>query len=266
MKVVHRVLDLGVTLLDTSDRYCQDETAAHINEKQIAEALSTYSGDASAVCVATKGGMLRPSGMWVRCGKPDHISRTIRESFEALGGAKPIDLWQYHQLDRNYPLQETLAVVKEAVDEGLVRHVGVSNFTVEHIEQARQVVDVVSVQNEYNLWTRDVERNGVLQYCETEGITLLAWRPLGGKLRAKTIANNPAIAEMAQERQATPQQLVLAWLHAKSSRVVPIPGSTQIDNAAACIQSGKLRLDEAEVQRLSNAVKEEPPSLRLTTS
>lgn len=265
-RVLHRVLDLGVTLIDTSDRYCRDESDPHRNEVQIADAINTYPGDTSAVCVATKGGMLRPHGMWVRFGKPDHIRRTIRESFEALGGERPIDLWQYHQLDLNYPLEETLAVAKQAVDEGLIRHVGVSNFNVEQIERARQIVEIVSVQNEYSLWSRHVERNGVLEHCEAEGLTFLAWRPLGGKNRAKAIHDNPALAQLAQEKSASPQQLALAWLNAQSSRLIPIPGSTRVENVEACVQSLAMSLDERDVQLLSNAVDEEPPSLRLTSS
>lgn len=261
--VLCRVIDLGVTLIDTADRYCQDEADAHANERQIASALRSHPGDTSEICVATKGGMLFPDGRWVRYGKPEHIRATIRESHMALGGEKPIDLWQYHQLDRNYPLEETLGAVKEAVDEGLIRHVGVSNFHVEQIERARQIVDIVSVQNEYSLWARDVERNGVLEYCEGEGLTFFAWRPLGGKHRAKTLDHNATIAALAEEKNASPQQLALAWLLAKSSRIIPIPGSTRVAGVEACVGATEITLDTGEMLALESAIDEEPPSLRL---
>jgi|CXWL01.1.fsa_nt_gi aryl-alcohol dehydrogenase-like predicted oxidoreductase len=261
--VLHRALELGVTLIDTADRYCRDETDAHINEKQIAAALATYAGDISRVCVATKGGMLRPGGMWVRFGKPDHIRRTIRESFEALGGDRPIPLWQYHQPDHNYPLEETLGAVKEAVDAGLIRHVGVSNFTVPQIERARRIVDIVSVQNEYSLWCREVERNGLLEYCEREGLTLLAWRPLGGTDRAKKLGENQSLNEIAHRRGVSAHELAIAWLLAKSSRVVPIPGSTRVAGVEQSVAASAIALHEHELRALESAIDEEPPSLRL---
>ena len=263
--VLHRVLELGVTLIDTADRYCTNESDAHCNERQIAAALSTYTGDASTVCVATKGGMLRPGGKWVRFGKPDHIRQTIRESFEALGGDKPITLWQYHQYDRNYPLEETLSAVQESVDKGLIQHVGVSNFTVDQLERARQVVELVAVQNEFSLVCRAAEQDKVLEYCQREGLSFFAWRPLGGRYRAKQLNDNQAVVNLAAERNASPQQLALAWLLAKSPQIVPIPGSTHLASVEACVHAAAITLDEREIQLLEASVGEEPPSLRLTT-
>lgn len=262
--LLHHVLDCGITLIDTSDRYCHDEADIHLNEKQIATALATYSGDTSRICVATKGGLLRPGGMWVRFGKPEHIRQTIRESFEALGSDQPIPLWQYHQLDHNYPLEDTLGAVKDAVDAGLVQHVGVSNFTVPQLERARRIVDIVSVQNEYSLWCREVERNGVLEYCEREGLTLLAWRPLGGRERAKKLGENETLIDLARQRGTSAQALAIAWSLAKSSRVVPIPGSTRLTSVEQSVAASAIELDEAEIQALEAAIDEERPSLRLT--
>jgi len=265
-QVLHAVIGLGVTLIDTADRYCRDERDAHSNERQIASALRSYHGDTSSICVATKGGMLFPDGKWVRYGKPEHIRTTIRESYVALGGEQPIALWQYHQLDLNYPLEETLDVVREAVDEGLIGHVGVSNFSVDQLERARQIVDVVSVQNEYSLWWRGAERDGVLEYCDREGLSFLAWRPLGGKHRASQLTQHESVARLAAEKNASPCQLALAWLMAQSPRVVPLPGSTSAAHVADAVKSVALTLDDRELQLLGDAIAEEPPSLRLATS
>ncbi|MGL5059793.1 MAG: aldo/keto reductase, partial [Microcoleus sp.] len=143
--VIHRALDLGVKLIDTADSYCQDESDKHHNERLIAQALSQYGGDISGVIVATKGGLMRPQGSWTRNGSPHHLRKTIRESFEALGGEKPIDLWQYHAPDTDYSIAESLAPAKEAIAAGMIRYVGVSNFSVEQIKRARDTVEIVSV-------------------------------------------------------------------------------------------------------------------------
>ncbi|MBE9048501.1 aldo/keto reductase [Pleurocapsales cyanobacterium LEGE 10410] len=129
ISVIHKALDFGVTLIDTADAYCRDGLDKHHNESLIAKALQKYPGDTSSVIVATKGGIIRPYGRWVRDGNPERLRKTIRESYVILRGSKPIDLWQYHAPDPNYSIEESLALVKEAVTEGKIRYVGVSNFT-----------------------------------------------------------------------------------------------------------------------------------------
>ena len=195
IQVIHRALDLRVTLIDTADSYCRDESDKHHNEYLIHKALQQYEGETSHVIISTKGGFMRPKGsqtsngnpkhlrQWTPNGNPKHLRQTIRASFEALGGSRPIDLWQYHRPDPNYSIKESLKPVKEAVDEGLIRFVGVSNFSVEQIKQARDVVEIVSVQNQYNLLHRQPEHDGVLEYCETEGLTFFSYSPLGGHQR-----------------------------------------------------------------------------------
>ncbi|MDD1417307.1 aldo/keto reductase, partial [Dolichospermum sp. ST_con] len=111
---IHRALDLGINIIDTADSYCKDESDKHHNERLIYQALEQYSGDTSNVLVATKGGYIRPQGEWVFSGSPEHLRQTIRESFEALGGKKPIDIWQHHRPDPNYTIEQSLTPVKEA--------------------------------------------------------------------------------------------------------------------------------------------------------
>lgn len=250
IQVIHRALDLGVTFIDTADSYCQDESDKHHNERLIHKALQQYDGDAHQVIVATKGGLMRPNGDWTRNGNPDHLRETIKTSFESLGGEKPIDLWQYHAPDQNYTLKESLTPAKEAVAAGLIRFVGVSNFSVEQIKRARDVVDIVSVQNQYNPWHRQPEFEGVLEYCENESLTFLPWSPLGGSRRVSRLADFPVISKLAQEKRVSVYSIVLAWLRAKSPCVVPIPGASKVESIADSVQSVEVKLAAEEVQQL----------------
>jgi aryl-alcohol dehydrogenase-like predicted oxidoreductase len=249
--VIHRALDLGVTLIDTADSYCQDESEKHHNEALIAKALQQYTGDIRAVTIATKGGLMRLQGAWRRNGNPHHLRKTIRESFEALGGQKPIDLWQYHAPDPSYTIEEALAPAKEAVEAGMIRFIGVSNFSLEQIKRARDTVEIVSVQNQYNPWHRDPESDGVLEYCESEKLTFFSWSPLGGSSRATSLQDMPAIAKLAAEKNVSVYCIVLAWLMAKSPCVVPIPGATKISSIEDSVRAIEVKLTEEELQKIS---------------
>lgn len=250
LQVIHRALDLGVTFIDTADSYCKDESDKHHNEKLIHKALQTYSGDASNVIVATKGGLMRPNGSWTRNGNPEHLRKTIRESFEALGGNKPIDVWQYHAPDQDYTIEEALKPAKEAVKEGLIRFVGVSNFSVEQIKQARDVVEIVSVQNQYSPWYRQPEKDGVLKYCEQEQLTFLPWSPLGGSRRHSDLQDIKAIAQLASYKGVSVYCIVLAWLRSKSPCILPIPGASKVSSIEDSVRAADVKLSDEEVQRI----------------
>jgi len=252
--VIHRALALGVTLIDTADSYCKDESDKHHNERLIAKALQQYQGDTSQVIVATKGGLMRPDGNWIRNGNPNHLRETIRTSFEALGGTKAIDVWQYHAPDPNYTIKAALTPAKEAVNEGLIRFIGVSNFSVEQIKEARDLVEVVSVQNQYNPWYRQPEYDGVLKYCETENLTFFPWSPLGGSRRVSSLQDIPVIAQLAQEKGVSVYQIVLAWLRAKSPCIVPIPGASKVSSIEDSVAAAQVKLSEAEVSRLDTEI------------
>ncbi len=251
--VIHRALDLGVTLIDTADSYCRDESDKHHNEKVIAKALDQYAEDTSDVVVATKGGLMRPDGDWVRNGDPDHLRDAIRRSHEALGGERPIPLWQFHAPDPEFEIQESLKPVQEAAENGLIEHVGVSNFSVDEIKEARDIVDVVSVQNQYSPFHRQPEESGVLSYCEEEGITFLPHSPLGGRSRAKDLDAFDGIAALADEKNISEQRLVLGWLRAKSPVVVPIPGASRVPSVEDSIPAVELELTDDEVERIDRA-------------
>ena len=250
LKVIHRALDLGVTFIDTADSYCKDESDKHHNEKLIHKALQTYNGDASNVVVATKGGLMRPQGSWTGNGNPEHLRKTIRESFEALGGNKPIDVWQYHSPDPDYTIESALKPALEAVKEGLIRFVGVSNFSVEQIKQAQDFVEIVSVQNQYSPWYRQPEKDGVLKYCEQQQLTFLPWSPFGGSRRHSDLQDIKAIAQLAQEKGVSVYSIVLAWLRSKSPSVLPIPGASKVSSIEDSVRAVGVKLSDDEVQRI----------------
>jgi aryl-alcohol dehydrogenase-like predicted oxidoreductase len=248
--VIHRALDLGITFIDTADSYCKDESDKHHNERLIYKALQTYNGDASNVIIATKGGLMRPDQNWTRNGNPEHLSETIRVSFEVFGGEKPIDIWQYHAPDPKYTIEESLTAVKQAKEAGLIRFIGVSNFSVEEIKRARDVVDIVSVQNQYNPWYRQAESDGVLEYCEDEGLTFLPWSPFGGSRRHSNLEDFPTISKLAKEKGVSVYCIVLAWLRSKSPCILPIPGASKISSIEDTVRALDVKLSEEEVQRI----------------
>lgn len=251
---IHKALELGVTLIDTADAYCRDESDKHHNEKLIYSALQQYTGDKSQVLIATKGGLMRPNGSWTQNGNPDHLRQTIRESFEALGGDKPIDIWQYHSPDPNYSIKDALTPAKEAQNEGLIRYVGVSNFSIDQIKQARDVVEIVSVQNQYNPWHRNPEYDGVLEYCEAEGITFLPWSPLGGMSRVKQLQQFTGMTDLATEKGLSIYSLILAWMLSKSPCIVPIPGASRPESIADSVKAAQIRLEPPEIAIVEDAI------------
>lgn len=262
IKVIHRALDLGVNFIDTADAYCLDESDKHHNEKLIAKALLAYTGDfggsvksVDEIVVATKGGLLRPNGDWVVHNEPSHIRKTIKESFEALGGKHPIPLWQLHAFDSKYPLESTFVPIKEAVDTGLIKHVGVSNFSVQQIERASKIVPIVSVQNQHNPWHRNPEFDGVLDYCEKNNLIFLPWSPVGGGYRYKKLLQIKPLVELAASNSCSVYSLILAWLRQKSPCVVPIPGASKIASIEDSVASLNINLSQVDINKIDEITK-----------
>ncbi len=250
INVIHRALDLGVTFIDTADSYCKDESDKHHNERLIHKALQTYDGDTSNIVVATKGGLMRPNQSWTRNGNPEHLRETIRVSFETFGGNKPIDIWQYHSPDPDYTIEASLTPAALAQEAGMIKAIGVSNFSVEQIKQARDVVDIVSVQNQYSPWQRQPETDGVLEYCDREGLTFIPWSPFGGRRRHDNLTDIPAIAKLAEEKNVSVYCIVLAWLRSKSPCILPIPGASKTSSIEDSVKATGINLSEAEVQKI----------------
>ena len=209
----------------------------------MAEALATYGGRTDDVLVATKGGHRRPGdGTWTVHGDPAYVKQACEASLKALG-VEAIGLYQYHRPDPKVPWADSVGALADLLDEGKILMAGVSNATVARIDEAQRVLGgrLVSVQNEFSPRFRSSE--GELEHCEKLGIAFLPWSPLGGIGRSDRIKDeHPAFAEVAAEVGATPQQVTLAWMLAKGSRVIPIPGSSRAETARASAAAADLRL------------------------
>jgi len=254
LRILQHVLEQGIRFIDTADTYGLGPRDLHHNERLVARAIAHVAAceplRGPPVMVATKGGTLRTEQGWQIDGSPDRLYRAICASYEALGGARPIALWQHHWPDPRYSIRAMLEPVRRAVDERLVRCVGVGNYSLDQIKQAREVVEVVAVQNQYNLWHREAERDGTLAYCEEHDLVFLPWRPLGGLGLAHRLSEIPRIADLARRRDVSPQRLMIAWHLAKSKCILPIPGSSRMDHLNDCFAAAELTLTVRELAAL----------------
>ncbi|MET0554133.1 MAG: aldo/keto reductase, partial [Vicinamibacteria bacterium] len=225
---IHAALDAGVRLLDTADAYCRDASETGHNERLVARALATWSGDASAVRVATKGGLARPGGRWEPDGRARHLRAACEASLRALA-VERIFLYQLHAPDPAVPLATSVRALAALQRGGLVEHVGLCNVTAGQLREARDLVDVASVQIELGPFQDAGFRSGVAESCAEHGIRLLAHRPLGGAAKAARLARDPAVMAIAQRHGASGAEVVLAWL--ASLGVTPLPGPTRPEHA-----------------------------------
>lgn len=252
IRTIHAALDAGVTLIDTADAYCINRAETGHNERLIAKALRTWSGDRDSVMVATKGGHYRPGdGSWLIDGRPEYVRQACDASLKALE-VDVIDLYQYHRPDPNVPWAESVGVLEDLKREGKIRLAGVSNASEERIDEALSVAEVVSVQNELSPAFRSSEEE--LRHCEDKGLAFLAWSPLGGIAGAPGLASkHPEFAAVGEARGVSPHQVTLAWLLAKSPVCIPIPGSSRPETILDSIAAADLVLTEEELARLDRA-------------
>ncbi len=250
IRTIHAALDAGVDLIDTADAYAYDEHDTGHNERLIAKALR---GRRDGVLVATKGGHVRRGQAWEVDGRPEHIRAACEASLRALE-TDVIDLYQFHRPDPDVPYAESVGAFKELQDEGKVRWVGLSNATTEQLEQALEIVEVVSVQNQLALdFTGPVTR-GEVAACEARGIAFLPWSPLGGIGNAAGNADVAPVQAAAERHGTSPQQVALAWLLALSPVVVPIPGASRPETIADSARAAELELSADELHAISAAV------------
>ncbi|WP_121823370.1 aldo/keto reductase [Halostella salina] len=235
--LLERAIDLGVDLIDTADSY-----GPGVSERLIGETL----GDTDDVLVATKGGLLRNAdGDWLPHGDPDYLRNAVLCSLDRLR-TDAIDLYQLHRPDPDTPFEDSVTALAELQDDGLVRHVGLSNVSVEQLDTAREIVDVATVQNEYNVGNREDE--AVLEACEEYGIGFIPWFPLGaGDLGEKA----ETVASVADAHDATPQQIALAWLLNHSPVILPIPGTSSVDHLEGNVAASAIDLTDEQYRRLA---------------
>jgi aryl-alcohol dehydrogenase-like predicted oxidoreductase len=254
MATIHASLDAGVTIIDTADAYALSTDEHGHGERIVAKALATYGSSTDHVLVATKGGHRRPGdGSWTVHGDPAYVKQACDASLKALG-VEAIGLYQYHRPDPKVPYADSVGALAELLDAGKILMAGISNATAAQIDLAQEILGgrLVSVQNEFSPRFRSSE--GELEHCETLGLAFIPWSPLGGIGRAGQIDGDyPAFTEVAAEVDSTPQQVTLAWMLAKGTRVIPIPGSSRPATAQASASAADLVLSAGQMARLDAA-------------
>jgi aryl-alcohol dehydrogenase-like predicted oxidoreductase len=234
--VLRRAIELGVNFIDTADSY-----GPNVSEEMIADALAPYPKD---LVIATKGGWNRPGpNQWTHDASPAHLREAVEGSLKRLGLDR-IDVYQLHIPDPVVPLDASIETLANMKTEGKIRLVGLSNVTVEHIERARKIVPIVSVQNRYSF--ADREWDNVVDYCERNGIAFIPWFPLGaGRVAGRLLEG------IAKARKVKPIQIALAWLLKRSPIMLPIPGTSSVAHLAENVQSASLQLSEKEYLELT---------------
>ena len=236
-RVFRRALELGVNFFDTAESY-----GPQTDETLIAEALHPYP---KGFVVATKCGVARPSpSRWDADGRPEKLRQDLEGSLKRLR-LERIDLYQLHTVDPKVPFEDSVGTLADMQRAGSVRHVGLSNVSVKQLEQARKIVPIVSVQNRYNLEDRKSE--DVLKACERLGIAFLPWYPLGDGASLKAAK----VKQIAKKLQATPAQVVIAWLLAKSPVMLPIPGTSDLDHLEANAAAVRVSLTPQDMSELN---------------
>ncbi|HYN90461.1 MAG TPA: aldo/keto reductase [Thermoleophilaceae bacterium] len=239
-RLLRRVVELGIDLIDTADSY-----GPEVSESLIAEALHPYP---DGLVIATKGGLRRKGpGQWPRDARPERLKECCEGSLRRLKLDR-IDLYQLHAPDPEVPYEESVGALKELQDEGKIRHIGISNVSLEQVEQARGLVDVVTVQNRYNLTDRDSE--DVLEACEHAQIGFIPWFPLATGNLAEP---GGRLDEVARVHDATPAQVALAWLLARSPVMLPIPGTSSIRHLEENVAATRIELSADDVEAIGSA-------------
>jgi pyridoxine 4-dehydrogenase len=240
--VLQRAVELGVDFIDTADSY-----GPAVSERLIGEALAPYS---AGTVIATKGGLTRQGpDRWLPVGRPEYLAQQVEMSLRWLK-RDTIDLWQLHRIDAKVPVEESLKPIKDFQKAGKIRFVGLSEVSVKEIEQVRKFIDIVSVQNQYNLSDRKSE--DVMEYCTREGIAFIPWFPVAA---GKLAAPGGKLDAMAKKHGATVAQLSLAWLLHRSPVILPIPGTSSVEHLEENLKAADVTLSETEMAELEAAAK-----------
>jgi len=239
-KVLRRAVELGVDFIDTADSY-----GPAVSERLIGEALAPY---VQGTVIATKAGLTRQGpDRWLPVGRPEYLTQQVEMSLRWLK-KEILDLWQLHRIDPRVPMEESLGAIKKLQQEGKIQYVGLSEVSVEEIKQARKTLEIVSVQNEYNVGNRKSE--AVLDYCEREGLAFIPWFPVAAGELARP---GGKLDTLAKKHGATVSQLSLAWLLHRSPVMLPIPGTASVAHLEENLKAATLKLSDAEWQELEAA-------------
>ena len=245
-RVIGAAIDAGLTLIDTADVYCLDDSDIGHNERLIASAIKGRDD----VRVATKGGLRRPRGAWTNDASPQHLREACERSLRALE-VEQIWLYQLHAPDPRVPFERSVETLAELQRDGKIEHVGLSNVSVKEIEQARRIVPIVSVQNRLNPYFR--ESIPVAEHCTKEDIAFLAYSPVGGGRLAKKLPEFEVLWPIAAAHDASVHAVVIAWVRSKGSTVIPIPAARTVEHAEDSAKAAKITLTRDEIERIDDA-------------
>ncbi len=240
IRVLRRAVELGINFIDTADSYGPD-----VSEEIIAEALHPYP---AGLVIATKGGFERPGpDQWVENGRPEHLRSACEGSLRRLRLDR-IDLYQLHRIDPKVPAEDQLGTLKDLQAQEKIKHIGLSEVSVRQIQHAQTIVPIVSVQNRYSVADRGSE--DVLEYCEKERMAFIPWFPLAA---GRVSGRDSPISRVASRWKATPSQVALAWLLARSPVMLPIPGTSKVEHLEQNVAAADFKIDEKQMQELERA-------------
>lgn len=247
LMTVSAALAAGVDFIDTANVYCLDDDDLGHNERLLAKAVKA--SGRKDVLIATKGGLARPRGAWTNDARPAFLRESVEKSLKALG-VEAIGLYQLHAPDSKVPLEDSMGELRRLKEEGKLRHIGVSNFDEGELRRALKVVRVESVQNACNPFAPEDYHDGLLAFCEREGITYLPYSVVGGHHGQHKVGNHPLLQELGRKYAATPYAVTVAWHLAKSPAVLPIPGASRPDSIRDSASAAALTLDAEDVKRI----------------
>ncbi|HEX7852453.1 MAG TPA: aldo/keto reductase [Sphingobium sp.] len=249
IRSLHTVLDAGVRLIDTAINYAPSAATLGHNEELVAEALASWSGDASNVLVVCKGGNLRSDvEQYVQDGRPENLRWSCEQSLRSLN-VESIGLYFLHAIDPKVPLEESLGALARLQEEGKIQRIGLSNVGRRHLALASQQVTVAAVENQLSPFS--VNSLPIVDYCEENAIAFLAYSPLGGQTRAKNWDSKPAFMKVAAERGVSPQRVALAWALSRSPAIIPIPAARRPETILDSLGAANLRLTSEELVELN---------------
>jgi aryl-alcohol dehydrogenase-like predicted oxidoreductase len=240
-RVLKRAVELGVNFIDTADSYGPD-----VSENLIGETLAPYK---EGLVIATKAGLTRQGpNLWQPVGRPEYLAQEVEMSLRRLR-TKRIDLWQLHRIDPKVPVEESLAPIVEFQKQGKIRHVGLSEVKPHEIDRARKVMNIVSVQNLYNV--ADRQHEDVLEYCEKNNLAFIPWFPVAA---GKLAQPGGKLDQLAKKHKATVSQISLAWLLHRSPVMLPIPGTSSVAHLEENLKAAEIKLSKAEMQEIEDVV------------
>jgi len=241
-RVLKRAVELGVNFIDTADSY-----GPAVSERLIGEALSPFPKD---LVIATKAGLTRQGpDQWLPVGRPEYLAQQVEMSLRLLK-KEAIDLWQLHRIDTQVPVEESLGVIEKLHKDGKIRHVGLSEVKPHEIDRARKVINIVSIQNQYNVGDRRHE--DVLEYCEANGLAFIPWFPVAA---GKLARSGGKLDGIAKRHNATVAQLSVAWLLHHSPVILPIPGTSSVAHLEENLKSAEISLSPAELEEIEQATR-----------